>query len=91
MDIAKECRDILREAGINSQSSIDFNVNGEVMTLTLDYIIDTYMQASKESQLVFYAALQKSLDTKEMGIEKFFEGMGQLLLMSHLSKQFPDA
>jgi hypothetical protein len=91
MNIAQACRDILREAGVNSQSSIDFDVNGEVMSLTLDYIIETYMQASKESQLVFYVALQKSLDTKEMGIEKFFEGMGQLLLMSHLSEKFPDA
>lgn len=58
------------------------------MSLTIDYIIDTYMQASNESQLVFYSALQKSLDAKEMGIEKFFEGMGQLLLMTHLSKKF---
>ena len=88
MDIAKECRTILEAEGINSASSIDFDVNGEVMTLTLDYIIDTYMQASDESQLVFYSALQKSLEAKEMGIEKFFEGMGQLLLMTHLSKKF---
>jgi len=91
MNIAQGCRDILREAGVNSQSSIDFDVNGEMISLTLDYIIETYMQASKESQLVFYTALQKSLDTKEMGIEKFFEGMGQLLLMSHLSEKFSDA
>ena len=88
MDIAKECRDILKQEGVNPASSIDFEVNGEVMTLTLDYIIDTYMQASNESQLVFYSALQKSLEAKEMGIEKFFEGMGQLLLMTHLSKKF---
>jgi len=90
MDIAKECRKILEEQGINPASSIDFEVNGEVMTLTLDDIIDAYMQASQESQLVFYAALQKSLDAKEMGIEKFFEGMGQLLLMTHLSDKFED-
>ncbi len=88
MDIAKECRGLLTQEGINSQSSIDFEVNGEVMSLTIDYIIDTYMQASNESQLVFYSALQKSLNAKEMGIEKFFEGMGQLLLMTHLSKKF---
>jgi hypothetical protein len=88
MDIAKECRDILKQEGVNPASSIDFEVNGEVMTLTLDYIIDTYMQASNESQLVFYSALQKSLEAKDMGIEKFFEGMGQLLLMTHLSKKF---
>jgi len=88
MNIAKECRDILQQEGVNSASSIDFEVNGEVITLTLDYIIDAYMQASDESQLVFYSALKKSLEAKEMGIEKFFEGMGQLLLMTHLSKKF---
>jgi len=88
MDIAQECRDILTQEGINSQSSIDFEVNGKVMSLTLDYIIDTYMQASSESQLVFYSALKKALASKEMGIEKFFEGMGQLLLMTQLSKKF---
>jgi len=87
MDIAKECRDILVKEGINTQSSIDFEVNGEVMTLTLDYIIDTYMQASQESQLLFLRALQKAIEAKEMGVEKFFEGMGQLLLMTHLSKK----
>jgi hypothetical protein len=46
------------------------------------------MQASDESQLVFLTALKKSIDTKEMGVEKFFEGMGQLLLMTHLSNKF---
>ena len=90
MDIAKECRNIVRDAGINPASSIDFEVNGEVMTLTLEYIIDAYMQASTESQLVFYSALKKSLVSKEMGIEKFFEGMGQLLLMTQLSDKFKD-
>jgi hypothetical protein len=88
MKLAQECRDILQKEGINPASSIDFEVNGEVITLTLEYIIDTYMQASTESQLVFYSALKKSLDAKEMGIEKFFEGMGQLLLMTHLSDKF---
>jgi hypothetical protein len=88
MNVANDCRELLTQEGVNSQSSIDFEVNGEVMTLTLDYIIDTYMQASDESQLVFYSALKKSLETKSMGIEKFFEGMGQLLLMTHLSDKF---
>ena len=88
MDLTQECKDILKEAGINAQSNIDFDVNGEVMSLTLEYIIDTYMQASKESQLVFVTALKKALESKEMGVEKFFEGMGQLLLMTHLSDKF---
>ncbi len=43
------------------------------------------MQASDESQLVFLAALKQALLTDDMGVEKFFEGMGQLLLMTHLS------
>jgi len=90
MDIAAECKQLLLEKGINTHSSIDFEVNGEMMTLTLDYIIESYMQASKESQLVFFSALQKSLNTQSMGVERFFEGMGKLLLMSHLSEKFED-
>jgi len=88
MDIANECKMVLKKSGINPLSEIDFDVNGEVMSMTLEYIIDTYMQASQESQLVFLTALQKATDSKEVGIEKFFEGMGQLLLMTHLSDKF---
>lgn len=88
MDIAQECRTILQNEGINSMSSIDFDVNGEVMSLTLEYIIDAYMQASQESQLVFFRALQKSAVSNELGVEQFFEGMGKLLLMTQLSEKF---
>ena len=83
--IADECKKILLEESINSDSSIDFDVNGEVYTMDFEYIIDIYMQASDESQLVFLAALQKAVQMDEKGIDKFFEGMGQLLLMTHLS------
>ncbi|MMZ68893.1 hypothetical protein D1872_316410 [compost metagenome] len=79
---------ILQTEGINPVSSIDFDVNGTVHSLTFAYIIDTYMQASEEARLVFVTALKKAVNAKEMGIEKFFEGMGQLLLMSHLSEKF---
>jgi len=84
--IAQECKKLLLEESINTDSSIDFNVNGEVHTMSFEEIIDIYMQASDESQLVFFTALQKAISAKEMGIDKFFEGMGQLLLMTHLSK-----
>lgn len=87
MDISNECKKLLREESIDVASSIDFDVNGEIHTMTFEYIIDTFMQASQESQLVFLTALQKSLQADEMGVEKFFEGMGQLLLMTHLSKK----
>lgn len=84
----KECLDILDAQGINPASEIDFDVNGETHSLSLRYIIDTYMSASEESQLVFITTLKKATSAEEMGIEKFFEGMGQLLLMSHLSDKF---
>jgi len=83
--ISDECKKILLEESINSESNIDFDVNGKVHSMTFEYIIDTYMQASEESQLVFLSALKKSLKVEDMGVDKFFEGMGQLLLMTHLS------
>ena len=84
--IAQECKKLLLEESIDTNSSIDFDVNGEVHTMTFEEIIDIYMQASEESQLVFLAAMQKAINAKDMGVDKFFEGMGQLLLMTHLSK-----
>lgn len=85
MDIKQKCKKILKEQNVDMFSEIDFEVNKETITLSFEYIIDTYMKASDESQLVFLSALEKSIKTKNMGIEKFFEGMGQLLLMTHLS------
>jgi hypothetical protein len=84
----EESLQILSENGINPASKIDFDVNGKTHSLSLEYIIDTYMSASEESQHVFLSSLKKATSAKEMGIDKFFEGMGQLLLMSHLSEKF---
>lgn len=84
--ISQQCKKLLLEENINTNSNIDFDVNGEVHSMTFEYIIDTFMQASEESQLVFFTALQKAISAKDMGVHKFFEGMGQLLLMTHLSK-----
>ena len=86
--IKKECESILLKEGIDINSKIDFEVNGEIHTLSFLYIIETYMEASEESQLVFLTSLQKSIDAKDMGVDRFFEGMGQLLLMTHLSTKF---
>lgn len=88
MSIEEECLNILKDAGINPASEIDFDVNGEIKSLSLQYIIDTYMLASQESRLVFLTALKKSLTKDTLGIDQFFEGMGKLLLMSHLSSKF---
>ena len=87
--LSDECKKFLLDENIDIFSSIDFDVNGHTHSLSFEYIIDTYMQASDESQLVFLNALQTSINTqdKDTGVEKFFEGMGQLLLMTHLSKR----
>jgi hypothetical protein len=83
--ISKKCKKLLLEENIDIDSNIDFDVNGEIHTFTFEEIINIYMQASTESQLVFLTALQKAINAQDMGVDKFFEGMGQLLLMTHLS------
>ena len=85
LQTAEACKHLLLEENVDIFSSIDFDVNGQIHSLSFEYIIDTFMKASQESQLVFYSALEKSIKAKDMGVKKFFEGMGQLLLMTHLS------
>lgn len=80
-----ECKKLLLLNDADSSSSIEYDVNGKTHTFTFEYIIDTYMQASHESQLTFVSALKKAIQADNMGVDKFFEGMGQLLLMTHLS------
>ncbi len=81
----------LTMSGIDLDSSIDYDVNGKKYTLSYRFIIDSYMGASEESKLVFLTALRKSKKVGQMGIEKFFEGMGQLLLAGSLSEKFTGA
>ena len=83
--ISQQCKDIIKREGINLSSNIEYDINGEVHTLTMEWIIDSFMQASPDSHQVFLDALKLSLEAKGMGIDTFFENMGQLLLMTHLS------
>ncbi|MDD2904739.1 MAG: hypothetical protein WBK95_03340 [Sulfurimonas sp.] len=85
--LEKECKKLLLQENIDTDSEIDFDVNGVTHTLSYTYIIETFMQASEESQLVFIVALQKAIEADKIGVEKFFQGMGQLLLMTHLSEK----
>lgn len=85
--IAQQCKNIIKREGINLNSSIEYNINDEIHTLTIEWIIDSYMEASPETHQVFLDALKLSLEAKGMGIDKFFENMGQLILMTHLSKR----
>lgn len=88
MHIADNTKSLLLKHNINTDSKIEFDVNGTAYTMSFEEIIDNYMQASQESQLIFYKGFESSLRLGEAGVEKFFEGMGQLLLMSHLSEKF---
>ncbi|MCD4667170.1 MAG: hypothetical protein K8R44_00995, partial [Sulfurimonas sp.] len=81
--IGQQCKDIIKREGINLSSNIDYEINGEIQSLTIEWIIDTYMQASEETHQVFLDALKLSLEAKGMGVDKFFEDMGQLILMTH--------
>lgn len=83
--ISEQCKEIIKREGINLSSNIEYEINGEVHTLTMEWIIDSFMQASPNSHQVFLDALKLSLEAKGMGIDTFFENMGQLLLMTHLS------
>ena len=83
--IAQQCKDIINREGINLSSAIEYDINDKVHSLSLEWIIDSYMQASPESQQMFLDALKLSLQAKGMGVDKFFEDMGQLILMTHLS------
>ncbi len=86
-DVGLACKKLLKIEGIDVLSRIDFDVNGELKSLTFEYIIDTFMMASDDSKAIFLNALEKSIDSKDGGVEKFFESMGQLLLMTHMSNQ----
>jgi hypothetical protein len=83
--IAQQCKDIIKREGINLSSSIDYEINGKIESFSIEWIIDTYMQASPETHQTFLDALKLSLEAKGMGVDKFFENMGQLILMTHLS------
>ena len=86
-EITLECKELLKINGINIDSEIDFNVNEEIHTLSFGYIIETFMMASESSQLSFLGALQKATLLGNTGVESFFENMGKLLLMTHLSEK----
>lgn len=87
-DLLQACKALLSEQSVNPASTIEFEVNGELHTLSLQQIIESYMQASAEAQLVFFSAMQKSVESGNMGIQKFFEGMGRMLLMAAYSEHF---
>ncbi len=81
----EECKQSLLDRGINPVSCIDYDINGEVHTLTLEWIISAYLQTEKKE--LFAGLFKKALEGKDADIELFFQQMGQLILMTSLSSQ----
>lgn len=85
--LKQESLEILESFNIAPNSTIEFSVNEQSYTLSYEWIIDSFLQANEESQILFVTALKKASRSDNIGVEKFFEGMGQLILMTHLSQK----
>lgn len=81
----QECQKALLDRGINPASSIEYEINSKTYTLTLEWIIKAYLQTEKKD--LFIELFKKTLEGKDSDIEKFFQQMGQLVLMSSLSEK----
>ena len=81
----EECKQSLLDKGINPASSIEYEINGEIHTLTLEWIISAYLKTEKKE--LFVGLFTKTLQGSETDIELFFQQMGQLILMTSLSSQ----
>ena len=78
------CKQLLLNKNINPMSSIEYEINGEVHTLSLEWIISAYLQTEKKE--FFVELLEKVSDGSDRDITQFFQQMGQLILMSSLSQ-----
>jgi hypothetical protein len=81
----EECKQSLLDNNINPASSVEYEINGEIHTLTLEWIISAYLQTEKKE--LFVELFEKTLRSNSADIELFFQQMGQLILMTSLSKQ----
>ena len=79
------CKESLLQRGINPASSVDYDINNELHTLSLEAIIEAFLQTEKKE--FFVELFNKALTQSDADIETFFQQMGQLLLMSSLSKE----
>jgi hypothetical protein len=79
----KKCKELLLDKNINPASSIEYDINGELHTLTLEWIISAYLETQKRD--LFIELFEKVMQDSNADIEIFFQQMGQLILMSSLS------
>ncbi len=79
------CKESLLDRGINPASSIEYEINGKLHTLTLEWIVSAFIKTEKRE--LFMDLFNKVLKQSDADIETFFEQMGQLVLMSSLSEK----
>lgn len=84
MEISKEmCRAILLGQGVNPVSTIEYEINGTIKTVTLEWIIASFMEGSEETRTLFYTSLKKIGESKNpLALKEYFENMGKLLFLS---------
>ncbi|PHR55255.1 MAG: hypothetical protein COA44_11145 [Arcobacter sp.] len=80
----QRCKQLLLDKNINPISSIEYDVNGEIHTLSLEWIVSAFIKTEKKE--LFIQMLEEVVQGNKSDIEIFFQQMGQLVLMSSLSK-----
>lgn len=83
--LLQECKESLLDRNINPASSIEYEINTEPHTITLEWIISAYLQTEKKE--LFITLFEKALKGNDAEIEQFFQQMGQLVLMSSLTQE----
>ncbi len=80
----EKCKQLLLDRHINPASTIEYEVNGELHTLSLEWIIEAYLKTERSA--FFVELFEKVVRGSDSDIETFFQQMGQLILMSSLSE-----
>ena len=83
--LLQKCKQSLLDHNINPISSIEYDINGEIHTISLEWIIEAFLKTEKKE--LFMELFKKVLKGSDSDIEQFFQQMGQLILMSSLSEQ----
>ena len=79
----KKCKELILDKNINTGSSIEYDINGEMQKVTLEWIISAYLETQNRD--FFIDLFEKVMQGSNADIEIFFQQMGQLILMSSLS------
>ena len=80
------CKDLLNDVTVNPASTLEYEINSKIETITIEWLLDVYENSADESQDIFFKALKSAVETKSREtVKKFFEDTGKLVLMASLS------